>query len=185
MRRRRRRGRARTSRWRWSACRRGRARSSSCTMAWTRIGVFVGTKRTLVAVIRRSLQPDGEEVDPVVEEEVVPQPQVEELFGNRVHRLLANQVLLLAPPCLHLQLVELDIHQVPGQQTLLREPVLHILALFLNPQSLAYTLHPMRQHVLLLLLQLVHRAVEQPVDRQLVRQQGEEELELAHLAVAQ
>ena len=154
-------------------------------MAWTRIGVFVGTKRTLVAVIRCSLQPDGEEVDPVVEEEVVSQPQVEELFGNRVHRLLANQVLLLAPPRLHLQLVELDVHQVPRQQTLLREAVLHVIALSLSPQSLAYALHPVRQHVLLLLLQLVQRAVEQTVDRQLVRQQGDEELELAYLAVAQ
>ena len=84
-------------------------------------------------MVSGTLQPHGEEEDPVVEEEVVAEAQIEELLCHGVHGLLADEALLLPAHRPHHQLVELDVHEVPRQQTLLRKRLLRLVALRLTP----------------------------------------------------
>lgn len=136
-------------------------------------------------MIGGSLQPDGEEEDPVVEEEVMAQTHVEELLCHGVHRLLADEVLLPPLRRSHLQLVELDVHEIARQQTLLREGLLRLIALWLTPPTRPHAAKPVNHDVFLLFLHVADGGIEQVLHVQIIHQKRNNETQFAYLAVAQ
>ena len=103
---------------------------------------------SLRCILRRSFQPNWKlrltplpffpyEENPVIKPEMMSQPNVQELFGDRVHGLLPHQRLLPSLLRQHIELVELHVHNIPRQKALLRVLLLMFLVLHHTPPSFA------------------------------------------------
>lgn len=112
--------------------------SFSCYDIWLQL-ISLFPHSSLRRVLRRSFQPNRKlrlmsipfpyEEDPVIEPEMMSQPNVQKLLRDRMHGLLPHQRLLLSLLVHHVELIELDIHDISRQKALLRVFLLIFLVL--------------------------------------------------------